>query len=164
VSERSFGVFAIAPGDADEDPSGGFAHGGWHMRYMEDELAQRWVLESSSIPRWLANRFRLHQLVARQEETAFNSDVFLNTGPVNHILRSAVARFMVRYWSANPGSRSARAPVEDRCRTTARTRRCRSMSPRGTQTFRMTVRVRARSMWPWCRRTKATWRDCCRRT
>ena len=37
---------AQAPGGADEDPSVGFAHGGWHMRYMEDELAQRWVLES----------------------------------------------------------------------------------------------------------------------
>jgi dihydrofolate reductase len=33
-----------APGGADEDPSGGFAHGGWHMRYMEDELAMQWVL------------------------------------------------------------------------------------------------------------------------
>jgi dihydrofolate reductase len=33
-----------APGAADEDPSGGFAHGGWHMRYMEDELAMQWVL------------------------------------------------------------------------------------------------------------------------
>jgi dihydrofolate reductase len=37
---------AQAPGGADEDPSGGFAHGGWHMQYMEDELAQKWVLES----------------------------------------------------------------------------------------------------------------------
>ena len=37
---------AQAPGGADEDPSGGFAHGGWHMRYMEDELAQKWVLGS----------------------------------------------------------------------------------------------------------------------
>src|SRR5919108_4059621 len=35
-----------APGGADEDPSGGFAHGGWHMRFMEDEVAQKWVLES----------------------------------------------------------------------------------------------------------------------
>src|ERR671910_2835919 len=35
-----------APGGADEDPTGGFAHGGWHMRYMEDELARNWVLES----------------------------------------------------------------------------------------------------------------------
>ena len=37
---------AQAPGGADEDPSGGFAHGGWHMRYMEDEQAQRWALGS----------------------------------------------------------------------------------------------------------------------
>ena len=37
---------AQAPGGADEDPSGGFGHGGWHMQYMEDELARKWVLES----------------------------------------------------------------------------------------------------------------------
>jgi dihydrofolate reductase len=37
---------AQAPGADDEDPSGGFAHGGWHMQYMEDELAQRWALQS----------------------------------------------------------------------------------------------------------------------
>jgi dihydrofolate reductase len=36
---------AQAPGAADEDPSGGFGHGGWHMRYMEDEVAMRSVLE-----------------------------------------------------------------------------------------------------------------------
>ena len=35
---------AQAPGAADEDPSGGFDHGGWHMRYMEDETAREWVL------------------------------------------------------------------------------------------------------------------------
>jgi dihydrofolate reductase len=37
---------AQAPGGADEDTSGSFAHGGWHMRYMEDEVAQKWVLGS----------------------------------------------------------------------------------------------------------------------
>ena len=37
---------AQAPGGADEDSSGGFAHGGWHMRYMEDDLARRLVVES----------------------------------------------------------------------------------------------------------------------
>ncbi len=37
---------AQAPGADDEDRSGGFAHGGWHMQYMEDELARRWVLQS----------------------------------------------------------------------------------------------------------------------
>jgi dihydrofolate reductase len=35
---------AQAPGAADEDASGGFEHGGWHLRYF-DELSQRWVLE-----------------------------------------------------------------------------------------------------------------------
>jgi dihydrofolate reductase len=37
---------AQAPGAGDEDPSGGFAHGGWHMQYMQDERAQKWVLAS----------------------------------------------------------------------------------------------------------------------
>jgi dihydrofolate reductase len=32
-----------APGGADEDPSGGFKHGGWHMPYM-DEVAMKEVL------------------------------------------------------------------------------------------------------------------------
>jgi dihydrofolate reductase len=36
---------AQAPGGADEDPSGGFKHGGWHMQFMEDEVPQKWVLE-----------------------------------------------------------------------------------------------------------------------
>ena len=37
---------AQAPGGADEDTDGGFAHGGWHMQYMEDEPTQEWVLRS----------------------------------------------------------------------------------------------------------------------
>jgi dihydrofolate reductase len=34
-----------APGGADEDTSGGFEHGGWHMRYLDD-LSRKRVLES----------------------------------------------------------------------------------------------------------------------
>jgi dihydrofolate reductase len=33
-----------APGAADEDTSGGFKHGGWNLRYMADQLAQKWAL------------------------------------------------------------------------------------------------------------------------
>ena len=37
---------AQAPGEPEEDPSGGFAHGGWHMQYMQDEGAMKWVVAS----------------------------------------------------------------------------------------------------------------------
>jgi dihydrofolate reductase len=36
---------AQAPGQPDEDPSGGFDHGGWHMRYAV-EAFQDWVLDN----------------------------------------------------------------------------------------------------------------------
>jgi dihydrofolate reductase len=34
-----------APGAPDEDTTGGFAHGGWHLPYFDD-LSQQWVVET----------------------------------------------------------------------------------------------------------------------
>ena len=36
---------AQAPGGQEEDPSGGFAHGGWHMAYGSDERGRAWVMK-----------------------------------------------------------------------------------------------------------------------
>jgi dihydrofolate reductase len=33
-----------APGSPEEDTTGGFQHGGWHIRYF-DEMSQNWVVE-----------------------------------------------------------------------------------------------------------------------
>jgi dihydrofolate reductase len=35
-----------APGGEKEDTDGGFQYGGWHLEYMNDDTAQKWVLES----------------------------------------------------------------------------------------------------------------------
>jgi dihydrofolate reductase len=34
-----------APGTPDEDKTGGFDHGGWHLRYFDD-ISQKWVVEN----------------------------------------------------------------------------------------------------------------------
>ena len=44
TSSMSLDGVAQAPGAVDRFERQRFAHGGWHMQYMEDELAQKWVL------------------------------------------------------------------------------------------------------------------------
>ena len=36
---------AQAPGGQEEEPSGGFAHGGWHRPYAQDERVRAWVMK-----------------------------------------------------------------------------------------------------------------------
>jgi dihydrofolate reductase len=52
-----------APGGADEDPSGGFEHGGWHMPYM-DEVAQQEVLEGINEAGGFLLRRRTYEIFA----------------------------------------------------------------------------------------------------
>jgi dihydrofolate reductase len=73
-----------APAYPDEDPSGGFAHGGWHTGYLDD-AAMRWVVESvSSAGGFLLGRrtyesFAEHWPKAGDEEQALAQP--LNTKP-----------------------------------------------------------------------------------
>ena len=64
-----------APAYADEDTSGGFQHGGWHLRYFE-ERSMRWVVENVSgaggflLGRRTYDVFAAHWPKASQEEQA----------------------------------------------------------------------------------------------
>ena len=41
----SFDGVVLAPGALDEDTTGGFKHGGWHLQYFDD-LSRNWVLDN----------------------------------------------------------------------------------------------------------------------
>src|SRR5213594_1119750 len=62
-----------APGQADEDTSGGFRHGGWHLRFF-DEASQKWVLDNLTnaggyvLGRRTYEQFAGHWPKASQEE------------------------------------------------------------------------------------------------
>jgi dihydrofolate reductase len=73
-----------APGEAGEDKSGGFAHGGWHMPYFDD-LSMKWTFENvTSAGGYLLGRrtyeiFAAHWPNAGEEEQALAEP--LNTRP-----------------------------------------------------------------------------------
>jgi dihydrofolate reductase len=52
-----------APGRADEDTSGGFAHGGWHMPYFDD-LSRNWVVEGYAAAGGFVFGRRTYELLA----------------------------------------------------------------------------------------------------
>lgn len=73
-----------APAYVDEDTSGGFKHGGWHLRYF-DERSMKWVVETVSgaggflLGRRTYDVFAAHWPKASQEEQALAQP--LNTLP-----------------------------------------------------------------------------------
>jgi dihydrofolate reductase len=73
-----------APGAADEDTTGGFEHGGWHLRYFDD-LSRRWVAENLTgaggflLGRRTYENFAAHWPKASEEEQALAQP--LNTLP-----------------------------------------------------------------------------------
>jgi dihydrofolate reductase len=73
-----------APGAADEDTSGGFEHGGWHLQYFDD-LSRNWVVENLTaaggflLGRRTYESFAGHWPNASEEEQAIAEP--LNTRP-----------------------------------------------------------------------------------
>ncbi len=58
-----------APGHAQEDTDGGFAHGGWHMPYFDD-IAQSWVVEGYVDPGGFLLGRRTFEILAAYWPTA----------------------------------------------------------------------------------------------
>ena len=64
-----------SPAYPDEDPTGGFEHGGWHLRYLDDG-SMRWVVENVRgaggflLGRGTYERFAAHWPAAAPEEQA----------------------------------------------------------------------------------------------
>jgi dihydrofolate reductase len=52
-----------APGGPDEDTSGGFEHGGWHLGYF-DELSQKWVVDGLAAATGFLFGRRTYEIVA----------------------------------------------------------------------------------------------------
>ncbi|HWB70886.1 MAG TPA: dihydrofolate reductase family protein [Egibacteraceae bacterium] len=67
-----------APGDPDEDRSGGFQHGGWHLPYF-DEVAAGFVGEAiAETDAFLFGR-RTYEIMARYWPNASEGDMFADT-------------------------------------------------------------------------------------
>lgn len=73
-----------APGEPDEDTSGGFAYGGWHLRYFDD-ISRKWVVENLTraggflLGRRTYEQFAAHWPNASEEEQVIAQP--LNTKP-----------------------------------------------------------------------------------
>jgi hypothetical protein len=61
-------------GDPNEDTSGGFAHGGWHLRYFDDPLQQWQVDNMTQAGGFLFGR-RIYEVFAGYWPNALEEDL-----------------------------------------------------------------------------------------
>lgn len=94
-----------APACTDEDTSGGFKHGGWHVRYFEDR-SMKWVIEHVSraggflLGRRTYEVFAAHWPKASEEEQALAQP--LNTRP-KHVASRTLRDGLEGVAAATPG-------------------------------------------------------------
>lgn len=72
---------AQAPGLPDEDRSGGFAHGGWHLRFMDD-IAGKWITDLISNAGGLLLGRRTYEIFAAYWPNAPEEEQVIG-GPLN---------------------------------------------------------------------------------
>ncbi len=78
------------PGGAEEDSSGGFSHGGWHMRYFDD-LANEWVLNDIVTAGGLVLGRRTYQIFAAYWPTAGEEEGVIRD-PLNTLPKYVASR------------------------------------------------------------------------
>ena len=71
-----------APGSAEEDPTGGFGHGGWHLPYFDDR-SRRWVIDNISAAGGFLLGRRTYDILAAYWPTAPQAERAL-AGPLNN--------------------------------------------------------------------------------
>lgn len=81
---------AQSPGYPDEDPSGGFKHGGWHMQYM-DESSGKWVTDLIASAGGLVLGRRTYEIFAAYWPTAPEEEAVI-AKPLNSMPKYVASR------------------------------------------------------------------------
>jgi dihydrofolate reductase len=79
-----------SPGHAEEDTDGGFAHGGWHMRYFDD-VPQDWVVEGYMDPGGFLLGRRTYEILAAYWPTAPEEEQVI-ARPLNTLPKYVVSK------------------------------------------------------------------------
>ncbi len=79
-----------APAYSNEDASGGFKHGGWHLRYLED-ISMKWVIENVTQAGGFLLGRRTYEVFAAHWPTAPKEEQAL-AQPMNTLLKYVASR------------------------------------------------------------------------